>query len=127
MRIGDGRFRSCSDHATRMSSERPSPSGLNREGCLATGESVGASWQPTGERDRLQLAARPNSEDADIVCAGVEHEQKASVLRQREIGRRAARTGVRAGRAICERLQQQGHEALTTHLLADDVDAPESR
>jgi len=40
---------------------------------------------------------------------------------------RGNRGGVRAGRAICERLQQHGHEVLTTHLLADDVDAAESR
>jgi hypothetical protein len=40
---------------------------------------------------------------------------------------RGDRGGVRAGRAICERLQQHGHEVLTTHLLADDVDAAESR
>jgi hypothetical protein len=40
---------------------------------------------------------------------------------------RGDRGGVLAGRAICERLQQHGHEVLTTHLLADDVDAAESR
>ena len=40
---------------------------------------------------------------------------------------RGDRGGVRAGRAICERLQQHGHEVLTTHLLAADVDAAESR
>src|SRR5215831_10699308 len=40
---------------------------------------------------------------------------------------RGDRGGIRAGRAICERLQQHGHEVLTTHLLADDVDAAESR
>ena len=40
---------------------------------------------------------------------------------------RGDRGGVRAGRAICERLQQQGHQVLTTHLLADDVDAAEAR
>jgi nucleoside-diphosphate-sugar epimerase len=40
---------------------------------------------------------------------------------------RGDRGGVRAGRAICERLQQHGHEVLTTHSLADDVDAAESR
>jgi nucleoside-diphosphate-sugar epimerase len=34
---------------------------------------------------------------------------------------------VLAGRAICERLQQHGHEVLTTHLLADNVDAAEAR
>ena len=40
---------------------------------------------------------------------------------------RGDRGGIRAGRAICERLQQHGHEVLTTHLLADDVDAAEAR
>src|SRR5215831_21005451 len=40
---------------------------------------------------------------------------------------RGDRGGVLAGRAICERLQQQGHQVLTTHLLADDVDSAESR
>src|SRR5712692_532510 len=40
---------------------------------------------------------------------------------------RGDRGGVRAGRAICERLQQQGHQVLTTHLLAADVDAAEAR
>src|SRR5712691_3550211 len=40
---------------------------------------------------------------------------------------RGDRGGVRAGRAVCERLQQQGHQVLTTHLLADDVDAAEAR
>ena len=40
---------------------------------------------------------------------------------------RGDRGGIRAVRAICERLQQHGHEVLTTHLLADDVDAAESR
>jgi hypothetical protein len=39
---------------------------------------------------------------------------------------RGDRRGVRASRAICERLQQYGHHVLTTHLLADDVDAAES-
>src|SRR5213592_809040 len=39
---------------------------------------------------------------------------------------RGDRGGVHAGRAIFERLQQHGHEVLTTHLLADDVDASES-
>jgi nucleoside 2-deoxyribosyltransferase len=38
---------------------------------------------------------------------------------------RGDRDGVAAGRAICERLQQHGHEVLTTHLLADDVDRAE--
>jgi 2'-deoxynucleoside 5'-phosphate N-hydrolase len=40
---------------------------------------------------------------------------------------RGDRRGIRAGRAICERLQRHGHHVLTTHLLADDVDAAESR
>src|SRR6266852_3063948 len=40
---------------------------------------------------------------------------------------RGDRGGVRAGRAICERLQQQGHQVLTTHLLAADVNAAEAR
>jgi hypothetical protein len=39
---------------------------------------------------------------------------------------RGDRGGVLAGRAICQRLQSHGHEVLTTHLLADDVDAAES-
>src|SRR5204863_6474919 len=40
---------------------------------------------------------------------------------------RGDRGGVRAGRAVCERLQQQGHQVLTTHLLAADVDTAEAR
>jgi 2'-deoxynucleoside 5'-phosphate N-hydrolase len=40
---------------------------------------------------------------------------------------RGDRSGVLAGRAICERLQHHGHEVLTTHLLADDVETAESR
>ena len=40
---------------------------------------------------------------------------------------RGERSGVLAGRAICEQLQQHGHEVLTTHLLADDVEQAESR
>ena len=40
---------------------------------------------------------------------------------------RGDRGGVLAGRAICETLQRHGHEVLTTHLLADDVEAAESR
>jgi len=40
---------------------------------------------------------------------------------------RGDRGGVAAGRAISERLQRAGHEVLTTHLLADDVEAAESR
>ena len=39
---------------------------------------------------------------------------------------RGERAGVLAGRAICDRLQQHGHEVLTTHLLADDVDRAEA-
>ena len=40
---------------------------------------------------------------------------------------RGDRGGVVAGRAICRRLQDHGHEVLTTHLLADDVNEAESR
>ncbi|HEY2149370.1 MAG TPA: nucleoside 2-deoxyribosyltransferase [Vicinamibacterales bacterium] len=40
---------------------------------------------------------------------------------------RGDRGGVLAGRAICARLQAHGHDVLTTHLLADDVEAAESR
>ena len=40
---------------------------------------------------------------------------------------RGDRGGVLAGRAICERLQQHGHEVLTTHLLADNVETAESQ
>jgi nucleoside 2-deoxyribosyltransferase len=40
---------------------------------------------------------------------------------------RGDRGGVTAGRAIAERLQQLGHEVMTTHLLADDADAAESQ
>jgi hypothetical protein len=40
---------------------------------------------------------------------------------------RGDRSGVTAGRAICERLQRQGHRVLTTHLLADDVDTAEAQ
>lgn len=39
---------------------------------------------------------------------------------------RGDRGGVVAGRAICARLQHHGHEVLTTHLLADDVESAES-
>ncbi len=39
---------------------------------------------------------------------------------------RGDRAGVLAGRAIAERLQQRGHDVLTTHLLADDVEAAEA-
>lgn len=40
---------------------------------------------------------------------------------------RGDRGGVAAGRIICERLQRDGHEVLTSHLLNDDVDSSESR
>ncbi len=39
---------------------------------------------------------------------------------------RGDRAGTAAGRVICERLQHHGHEVLTTHLLADDVETAES-
>jgi nucleoside 2-deoxyribosyltransferase len=39
---------------------------------------------------------------------------------------RGERAGVHAGRLICERLQMHGHEVLTTHLLADDVERAEA-
>jgi hypothetical protein len=39
---------------------------------------------------------------------------------------RGDRSGVHAGRAIAAHLKQLGHEVLTTHLLADDVDIAES-
>jgi nucleoside 2-deoxyribosyltransferase len=39
---------------------------------------------------------------------------------------RGDRGGVVAGRAIARHLQQRGHQVLTTHLLADEVDAAES-
>jgi len=39
---------------------------------------------------------------------------------------RGDRGGVAAGRAIARYLQSRGHDVLTTHLLADDVDAAES-
>jgi nucleoside 2-deoxyribosyltransferase len=39
---------------------------------------------------------------------------------------RGDRGGVAAGRVICDRLQRLGHDVLTTHLLADNVDAAES-
>ena len=38
---------------------------------------------------------------------------------------RGDRAGTAAGRVICERLQHYGHEVLTTHLLADDVETAE--
>ena len=40
---------------------------------------------------------------------------------------RGDRGGVEAGRAICQRLQAHGHEVLTTHLLADNVEQAESQ
>ena len=40
---------------------------------------------------------------------------------------RGDRGGVAAGRAICARLQHHGHQVLTTHLLADDVNEAESQ
>jgi nucleoside 2-deoxyribosyltransferase len=39
---------------------------------------------------------------------------------------RGDRAGTAAGRVIADRLQHHGHEVLTTHLLADDVEAAES-
>jgi hypothetical protein len=39
---------------------------------------------------------------------------------------RGERSGVLAGRAICQRLQQLRHEILTTHLLTEDVDRAEA-
>jgi hypothetical protein len=40
---------------------------------------------------------------------------------------RGDRGGVAAARAICARLQRHGHRVLTTHLLADDVEAAEAQ
>ncbi len=40
---------------------------------------------------------------------------------------RGDRGGVRAARAVCERLQRRGHDVLTTHLLADNVETAESQ
>jgi 2'-deoxynucleoside 5'-phosphate N-hydrolase len=40
---------------------------------------------------------------------------------------RGDRGGVLAGRAVCERLVALGHDVLTTHLLADDVNDAESK
>jgi nucleoside 2-deoxyribosyltransferase-like protein len=40
---------------------------------------------------------------------------------------RGDRGGVLAGRAICERLEHHGHNVLTKHLLADDVEVAESQ
>ena len=39
---------------------------------------------------------------------------------------RGDRSGVQAGREIASHLERRGHEILTTHLLADDVDVAES-
>ena len=39
---------------------------------------------------------------------------------------RGDRSGVLAGRAICERLEHHGHEVQTKHLLADDVERAEA-
>src|SRR5216110_2809256 len=39
---------------------------------------------------------------------------------------RGDRGGVLAGRAICQRLQEHGHDVLTAHLLDDDVDRKEA-
>jgi nucleoside 2-deoxyribosyltransferase len=39
---------------------------------------------------------------------------------------RGDRGGVAAGRAVCERLIALGHDVLTTHLLADDVNDAEA-
>jgi nucleoside 2-deoxyribosyltransferase len=40
---------------------------------------------------------------------------------------RGERSGLLAGRAICQRLQQLGHEVLTTHLLAEDAESAEAQ
>jgi hypothetical protein len=40
---------------------------------------------------------------------------------------RGDRGGTAAGRAICKHLQDLGHEVLTTHLLADDVNEAEGQ
>ena len=40
---------------------------------------------------------------------------------------RGDRGGVAAGRAICARLQQSGHEVLTSHLLDDNVETAEAQ
>src|SRR5262249_6417615 len=40
---------------------------------------------------------------------------------------RGDRSGLAAGRVICARLPAHGHEVLTTHLLAEDIEAAESR
>jgi 2'-deoxynucleoside 5'-phosphate N-hydrolase len=40
---------------------------------------------------------------------------------------RGERSGVLAGRVICQRLQELGHEVLTTHLRAEDVESAEAQ
>jgi nucleoside 2-deoxyribosyltransferase len=40
---------------------------------------------------------------------------------------RGDRAGIAAGRTICERLERAGHRVLTTHLLAESVEAAESQ
>src|SRR5262245_6910794 len=40
---------------------------------------------------------------------------------------RGDRGGVAAGRAICARLREHGHDVLTAHLLDDDVETRESK
>ncbi len=40
---------------------------------------------------------------------------------------RGDRSGVLAGRAICERLEHHGHQVQTKHLLADDVETAEAQ
>lgn len=40
---------------------------------------------------------------------------------------RGDRRGVAAGRVICEYLQREGHDVLTSHLLEDNVDTAESQ
>jgi nucleoside 2-deoxyribosyltransferase len=40
---------------------------------------------------------------------------------------RGERSGVLAARAICHRLQQLGHQVLTSHLLAEDVESAEAQ
>jgi len=40
---------------------------------------------------------------------------------------RGDRGGVAAGRAICDRLRLHGHEVITEHLLADNVESAESQ
>jgi hypothetical protein len=40
---------------------------------------------------------------------------------------RGDRSGVLAGRAICQRLEHHGHEVQTKHLLADNVESAEAQ